>query len=209
MTALLRVGKLLRVALLLPLVCAGCGGNGKSKDPPDLAQEVVDLTPEVPDLAEDIATAATPVVLPPPVVLAEYSVVVSAKSTIGPVGKEFELEARIGRGETTGQVTYQWDFGGGTAAGGDETGPAQQVTFAQAGQYPVVVTVTDEGEVTAESGVLLTVMEAGVKHTVGDVDGNGTVTQKDADLAAAHLEGEELLKPQEFYRADVTFDGRL
>ena len=202
-----------RVATLLLLLAAGCGGDGEKSQTPDaatgelpgdLSAEQVDL-----DVGDDIRGMGPAIILPPTLVQASFSLVVETDSTIGLVGQDFTIEARIGRGLASGEVSYQWDFHGGTPAGGASGEAQQTVAFAAPGQYSVVAQGVDEDGAAAQSGVLIAVVAANEQHVLGDVDGNGKVATKDAELAAAHLSGETLLKPTQFRRADVTTDGLL
>ncbi len=70
-------------------------------------------------------------------------------------------------------ASYSWNFGDGTAAG---TGMTTSHTYAAAGTYVVVLTVTDSNDNTAYDSVTITVNAAGVPSTIALLANPTTVT---------------------------------
>jgi len=216
---------LLLVAGIAALACGG-GGKDKAEDIPEeiLPREIavadvfdVQLPDRVETAAPEVAIEVSPDVVEPPAntipvpepVVEKFTVIVTTNSTSGIPGQEFTLEARVGRGQATGGVTYEWDFGAGQAVGGHPLhGATQTVGFDQEGRHVVSVVATDEDDNRASSGVFMTIVPV-EDYRVGDVDDDGTVSQADVTLAAQHLAGDLVLTPAEFLRAEVSLDGFL
>lgn len=80
---------------------------------------------------------------PPPLTRTQgipaFAVAVQSNRNTAAVGRTFELSATVHGGGTTSN-RYTWSFGDGRSA----SGPTTQVSFAQAGFYPVTVTVVDD-----------------------------------------------------------------
>jgi len=175
-----------------------CGGNGSSGS--DVVQDSFN------DGREGDVGGNAGVLTPPELEYKTFNLVLEADSTMAAVGAPVHLKVRTGRGTADGTLTYAWALEGGTAAG--EPADECDVTFDKAGTYLVSVEGKDEAGKTARAGVALQVVAEGA-HTVGDVDGDGTVAQADLDLLDSALDGAIALAPEEFDRADVDLDGRL
>ncbi len=192
----------LTVAFLL-----ACGCSSNSNDNPggdataDNTSVDVETDTSVPNLEFGL--------VPPPLTRQAFTVTVSADTNIGAVGQTFQVTAKVARGEATGEPTFTWDFDGAEGTAIAMNGSTQQVAFQTPGQYAAEVTATDEDGNQAKAGVLLVVHEAGGAFRVGDVDGDGEVTQTDVDEAIAHIDGTATLTPDEFARADVDLNRKL
>jgi hypothetical protein len=181
-----------------PLSCGGGKGNKKT----DLADVADILTGD--NLRSDVVEAGQFAYPPPALEKKTFTVVVATNSAMGVTGQEFTLYARVARGESSGDVTYAWDYDGGA---GTNDGSAATVSFAEPGQYAVAVDATDADGNTARGGVLLIILED-TAYTVGDVDGDGELTDEDVTQVEQHIGG-KLMSHEQFVRADVDLDGRL
>ncbi|MGD8793087.1 MAG: PKD domain-containing protein [Anaerolineae bacterium] len=73
-------------------------------------------------------------------------------------------------------VNYAWDFGDGNNGGGQTASH----TYASAGTYPVVLTVTDDDGATGTDSQNVTAAEAAAAH-IGDLDGSSAVVRNKWD----------------------------
>jgi hypothetical protein len=186
---------------------AACGGDDKKKEPVPADGTAETAGTDIFDARGEEDVAVSPfAITPPKLVFEEFTIVVEVNSTLGPVGSDFALDARVARGEAVGNLTWEWDLDGGIGTG---DGPSRVLTFDKAGGYLVSVVCSDEGGNKAESGAYLTVVAAGEKHYVGDVDGDGDVDDDDIGVAQTHLDLDGMMKPAEFDRADTDLDGYL
>ena len=185
---------------------AGCSGDSGTASDDMLAQETVTDTVAGDAVAGDVVIPPL-TFMPPALQLQSFTVILEADQTLGTAGKAFVLNARVGRGEASGEVTWSWDVEGWEPEG--ETGESATVTFAEEGHFLAEVTAEDSEGNRASAGVLLTVFPTAGAYVVGDVDDNGAVEQADVDLAAANVAGQSLLTVEQWERADVTQDNVL
>jgi hypothetical protein len=132
--------------------------------------------------------------------------------TTGVLGTNFIFTGRVV--ESTSPVE-QWHWI--LSDGRDLTGMSISVTFPSPGLYGANLTATDnDGNVVhAETGVLVfdpatqAPPELGLPKQIGDIDGDGTITLKDAHRVSKHAGGLELLPAAAEPAADVDLDGQV
>jgi len=148
--------------------------------------------------------------MPPPLVLEKFTVNLVASTTLCTVGQPVTLDALPARGEAAGDLAAVWDLGGADpGAENPADGHHQVVTFSKPGLFLVSVTMTDANGDASEAGAVVNVLAAADGFTVGDVDGDGSVTADDVEAVRAHIEDGKLLALDQFRRAEVDLDGRL
>ena len=185
---------------------AGCGGDKKNQSGPDIP----DTAPgegraQTPDVRADTQVPFS-ILTPPDFVPRAFSVVVEADTSIGTVGQSFSLKARTTRGTPKGEVSWAWHQDGKPHGGFTDS---IQLSFSTAGVRMVEVTATDTKGESAVSGVLLVALNPEGSYTVGDVDGDGVLSEKDLALVEGHLAASGQLKPMQFAGADVDLDGKV
>lgn len=90
-------------------------------------------------------------------------------------------------------VSHDWDFGGGNTG----SGPTASFTFAEAGTYPVILTVTDDAGASDTTTQQISVSSTGIQFLhVGDMVGTGRLGRTnrwEADVTIAIHSGNESL----------------
>lgn len=193
--------------MVVCLLLAACGGGDSDKTGNDA---LADLTGDV--VAGDVATPDVVVgpnaLLPPPLTLQSFTVVVAANQTSVTVGQAVELTARHARGVVDGELTYAWELDGAVADGATD-GTTLVATLPEAGRYAISVTATDGAGEAATAGVLVQAYAADATYLVGDVDDSGTVDTADHELLLEYLTGAATLTVAQMDRGDLDLNGRV
>jgi hypothetical protein len=130
----------------------------------------------------------------------------------GVLGTSFTFTGRVV--ESTSPVEqWRWKL----SDGRELTGVSVSASFPASGLYGAQLTATDrEGHVVqAETGVMVfdaatqASPELGLPKQIGDIDGDGLITLKDAHMVSKHVGGLELLPADKEATADVDLDGSV
>ena len=195
--------------LSVVVLCSSCGGGGDGHAGDGGSDGGAwETTGELPaDVGGDVPVSAM-LLQPPELSFQDYTIVVEVDRTLTTTGQAFALSVRVGRGKASGKVKYAWDMGDGSGAGEPEAANEREFSYNEPGTYRVAVEATDALGSKARSGVILVVEEADGVFTVGDVNGDGSLSASDVALVTSALDG-VVLPLTQILRGDVDLDGAL